>query len=155
MQKRYERGKDNINSRNQNSLKGGGSFNIINITYNTYPDPGYEAMESTTSVNGILRLLAIDEEEAQVHVQGPVTHFLDDLCDHDFTLFFFPAEDFAEEAVGVGLDARRHVLALEAADLFHIAVSWPWADRDLTLVSKESMMRVTRSGMEKGKRYGS
>jgi hypothetical protein len=73
--------------------------------------------------------------KANVQMKGLVAGVVDDFGNEDAALCFGPAEDFANEAEGVGLDAHAHVFALVAADFFHGGVFGPGADGDLLSVS--------------------
>jgi hypothetical protein len=78
-----------------------------------------------------LGLAPMHKVKANVQVEGFVAGVVDDFGDQDAALCFGPAEDFADETEGVGLDAHAHVFALVAANFLHRGVFGPGADGDL------------------------
>src|SRR5690242_2739246 len=77
------------------------------------------------------RLPAVHKVELDVHVHVAPPHVVCDLGNQHAALVLGPAEDLANEAQGVGLDAHGHVLALVAADFLHARIPGPGADGDL------------------------
>lgn len=64
-------------------------------------------------------------------MQTAIPHFIDHLGNENFAFLFAPAEDLADEAKGVGLDAHGHVFALITADFLHFWVFGPGTYWDL------------------------
>ena len=76
----------------------------------------------------------MNEEESNVQVESSVPDIIDDLCNEHSAFSFAPAEDFADEAECIGLDAHGHVFALVAADFLHFGVFGPGAYWDLRVL---------------------
>jgi hypothetical protein len=80
-----------------------------------------------------LRLPAVDEEKADVHMERLVPNIARDLGNQHATFCLAPTKHLADEAECVRFDAQSHVFALISADFFHARVFGPWTDWDLKL----------------------
>jgi len=89
----------------------------------------------SSSMTRPLGLPPRNKKEADVQMQTPITDLIHHLGNQDLAFLLRPAEDFADEAEGVGLDAHGHVFALVAADFFHLGVFGPGTDGDLRRIS--------------------
>lgn len=92
-----------------------------------YIKPTFNARSpsSTPLTHRAPRLPAMHKVKLNVHVYRPVPHFVGYFGNEDAALCLGPAQDFADEAEGVGLDAQKHVFALVAADFLHLGVFGP------------------------------
>jgi hypothetical protein len=75
------------------------------------------------------------EVKANVQMKRLIPGIVNDFGNQHAALCFRPAEDFANEAECIWLDAHAHVFALVAANFLHGGVFGPGTDWDLCTVS--------------------